>query len=276
MVIDNQLKAKVWQICRNVFGKNAEGIYGESSSMDYGDEYEVEFITNLNEGLVSDRTDTIYAWGASKLVLIPSNENFVIKVDIDGICQYDEDDDKFNLTDLVNEHDRALPEEVRLYNKASSELKQVLVPVHYLFDYNRKIPVYVQEKYNMSIGDAFEYEEYNDPFYDSDDNKTAIPKSLNNKLETLSDICYLRRHQYLIYDKWIKRFGFSTSVKIAKELQFYSDLHNGNIAFMKDGSIKICDYAGYNHDSHWDSVGNSCSYRSSSDSSDYNSSDRRS
>ena len=251
MVIDNQIKAKAWQICHDIFGEKATGVYGNKDVMEYGDEYEVSFSTNLEDGEVGvyHRTDLYVAWGASKLVIVPLNENFVIKVDMTGTYDWNAEEEKYELIDTLNMDESSLPEEERLYNNASNELKQILVPVHYVFDYNRKIPVYVQEKYNMNLNDI--YEEDLDPFYDGEVNG-VMPKSVEARIKELADTCYLRDHQYFIYNIWLKRFGFSTTMKIAKELIDYSDLHNGNMAVMNDGVVKICDYAGYDHYAHWD------------------------
>lgn len=253
MVIDNQIKAKTWQICRDVFGENAEAIYGNRDALSYGEPDDVTFCTNLKSDEITYVRNYHLAWGASKLVIIPPKENFVVKVDIDATYDWDADEQEYTIVREVNEDDRALREEASLYDNASKELKQVLVPVHYVFDYNRKIPVYIQEKFEQSIDDKFDsdWDAEDDVYVEKEDRDALLPNSVRNKLNSLTSTCYLKNHQYFIYEKWLKRFGYNTTMKIAEELCELSDLHNGNMAVMRDGIVKICDYAGYNHSYHW-------------------------
>ena len=57
----------------------------------------------------------------------------------------------------------------------------------------------------------------------------------------------------MIYDNWIKRFGFNTAIKIAKSIAVYdiNDLHGSNVVFDDSGVIKLADFAGYSECDHW-------------------------
>ena len=51
----------------------------------------------------------------------------------------------------------------------------------------------------------------------------------------------------MIYNNWIKRFGFDTAIRIAKSIAVYdiNDLHGSNVVFDDSGVIKLgCIYIG--------------------------------
>lgn len=175
--------------------------------------------------------------GMTKLVIIPPNRNYVIKIPFTGFYSSDCDEDGYESNyQLVGEakHD-VCSDENCFYEQASEELQQVLTPNIFVANVDG-ISVYIQEKYSTTYG---EYEYCSDLKYE----KTISPAK--KKI-----IDYITYEQYAVGKSFVgalvDTFGIAKAARVVFEISNIDDLHCGNYGFAKDGRCMIFDYAGYN------------------------------
>lgn len=266
IVVNEELKKEVFEICKLILGEAADGIYAVEDEID--NDIAV-FYSNLEDEFMIEETSHIRVQsGASKIVLVPDYLDYVIKIDISHLITE-------NLTVVAEVSERTLVQEKEIYSW-SDELKKVLMPVIFISEYNN-IPIFIQEKFTQTFGDfldekEFEIDDYEEEengyknipilnsilnhydYYNRKQNFSYISKQLSTQIERLTEIYPFGRKGNYIYSLWIKRFGYDTTKKIVEEIisSALNDLHWSNIAFDSTGVIKLCDYGGYHSSLHWD------------------------
>lgn len=271
MIIDRELIEKIKDICCTILGDKAELIYLNSESYEesYEDD-EVIFLSNIKEPFFISSTDeyTVH-FGASKLVIVPKYEDFVLKFDIDARVVNDRtNDDKdwnWKIVEVVNDYDRTLRREEAFYSSIKNEvIAKVIMPVQFVCKYNG-ISVFVQEKFKDTIQNDVDYfsdkktsqDTYN--FYYENMRSKAIstfPRTIKEKISSLTQFYSFSAYSYFIYLNWIKRFGFDKTYEIAKaiDIQDLTDLHSSNVVIDNTGLVRISDYGGYDECDHWHCV----------------------
>lgn len=262
MIIDDNLIEKVNNICEVVLGNNASGIYVDEDGLEYACDDDIDFFSNLADKWKIESTFNVQVKaGMTKLVLIPNDCDFVIKLDFSHLIHFDAEDEEWIVHAEVCE--RTLEQEQEIYKEANEYLKNVLLPVQFVMRFNDVIPVYVQKKVSSTFSDFLdmEYENTKGGLPLTSDIyrprrfglKKYVNKSLIKKLETLSDIYYLGYKGNYIYNTWLKRYGERAVEEIANQLYEWNinDLHNTNIIVDSDGVIRLCDYGGYHSSTHW-------------------------
>ena len=72
MIITSEIKNKVIEICKEMLGENAQSIYVDSETFEYGCDDEVIFLSNIeqgNEWYIQPTDDCDIYCGACKLVI---------------------------------------------------------------------------------------------------------------------------------------------------------------------------------------------------------------
>ena len=257
MIITSEIKNKVIEICKEMLGENAQSIYVDCETFEYGCDDEVIFLSNIeqgNEWYIQPTDDCDIYCGACKLVISPKHEDFVIKIDIENQVyeEVDEDDKgeyrKWRVDLKVQDYHRALALESSIFESSDEDLRKVLLPVKYVLSYN-SIPIYIQPKFKKTIENSETGENINYKYKIFN----QFSKSILKGIEYLTNLYNFREYNFMIYDNWIKRFGFNTAIKIAKSIAVYdiNDLHGSNVVFDDSGLIKLADFAGYSECDHW-------------------------
>ncbi len=177
--------------------------------------------------------------GMTKLVIIPSKRNYVIKIPFTGFysSEFDEDGYESNYQLRGAAKYDVCADENYFYEQASEELQQVLTPNIFVTNIDG-ISIYVQEKYSTTFG---EYKYSCDAKYE----KTISPAK--NKI--IDYISYWKDNLGNIGKSFvgalIDTFGISKAARVVFEISSIDDLHWGNYGFAKDGRCMIFDYAGY-------------------------------
>lgn len=165
--------------------------------------------------------------GCSKLVIVPKNRSYVIKIPWTGCYEdvYDEEKDR----EHVYRYDYGIDycpmeDEINYYNDTDEEARQYLAENEFVGLYNDSIPIYVQEKVKYIGWGA------------------ATNTSVSNKFSAKACVYSLGTK---IAKMIVEQLGYDEGFRVVRELDNIDDLHSGNYGFDKYGNFKIIDYAGY-------------------------------
>ncbi len=172
--------------------------------------------------------------GAYTLCYYPVNCPFVIKMPITDTCYISD----HYITENEARDGELLFAAIEKYEKASENLKKILLPTTYIGNYKNILPIFIQQKIDYCFEDIY--------------TKTIICNYYNNFsnregtiIKELGDIAKntLIEPLFLYFCKL--QYGVAKTLQFAKELRDaeFDDLHNGNVGFIK-GSPIIFDYGG--------------------------------
>lgn len=252
---------KVIALAKKVFGENPDGIF-TSRAYEYGhinreeeglysssdpDYHEVftdinctkEIVEESDEIKYNDRKYFVYR-GATKIVIFPTDEDYVIKASVNGIY-VPKEKGKFVLDRLANRD--AIKEEIEIFTNATDEFKEVLLPNIYVGNVG-KIDIYIQEKYDKEVCENYYFEKYDE--------------MIESGNEIFLEAIEYFDEDYMIDATWLERlievYGAAT-MKIIKGIANWpleKDLHDSNYGYDKDNNPKIWDYAGYTDWEWWE------------------------
>lgn len=238
-------KELITNILADVLGSDADGLYLHSGCI-YGDasiddEY---FYTNLDTKTIVnyDGMDYHLNWGISKLVIVPDNASYVIKVPFMGLYDYDEKGQPYLSQEVLID---LCQTEANFYEEADEDLQRILVPTDFVFLYNNRIPIYIQKKiFKVASGCLYDtdLEKYVTPLH------TSIVNNLIHKLypERRNKEILLEYTAYLLPE-----IGIVRTKELIKAISEIDDLHSGNWGIDENGELQIFDYAGFETDRVW-------------------------
>ena len=178
--------------------------------------------------------------GMTKLVIVPKETNYVIKIPFTGYYNYSYNEDTNDFDDYALGHERecsnCCDQEIALYEDATENLRKILLPVEFVGMIDG-LNIYIQEKYKTDFDGYY----YQDEAYTLKEN--SAQKKICSKIKTetktsLSDV---------FIGLLIQEYGIKNTTDILEEiedLEIY-DLHGGNYGFARDNRCVIFDYAGY-------------------------------
>lgn len=222
-------KKDVMEFVREALGDNATEVLIDRYTVDEYDEpsnYTIFLDRDCQFSLsFSEEEDFYIDSGCSKLVIIPKNRSYVIKIPWTGVYtntdEYGEDiEDTFDYELSYS----PMEEEINYYNDVDEEAKQYLAENKFVGLYNNSIPIYVQEKIKHIGWGA------------------ATNTSVSNKFSTKANVYSLG---VKIAKMIVEQIGYNEGFRVVRELDNIDDLHNGNYGFDKYGQFKIIDYAGF-------------------------------
>lgn len=235
---------EVISMVREILGDNIEGLFVDCRVMCYDSAEDYEIMSNLKENFAI----SLYDWdnfkvavGATKLVIIPEYRNYVIKVPFTGtyaVKRRSENGTFLPIEDREYYYNGGVSEDViekenRLYDESSSELQQVL-KYNSFIGWVDKVPVYVQEKVDLTCEEAEDREIEIDKFNDVD---YKIAKYIRGRVYsslTTEFLCNL-----------VKHYGIKKTKYMLDEMIEMNDLHVANCGYDKYGKCAIFDTAGY-------------------------------
>lgn len=228
-------KKDVMEFVREALGDNATEVLIDRYTVDEYDEpsnYTIFLDRDCQFPLsFSEEEDFYIDSGCSKLVIIPKNRSYVIKIPWTGVYtntdEYGEDiEDTFDYELSYS----PMEEEINYYNDMDKDTQQYLAENEFVGLYNDSIPVYVQEKIKHLGWGA------------------ATNTSVSNKFSTKARVYSLGAK---IAKMIVEQLGYNEGLRVVRELDDIKDLHNGNYGFDKYGQFKIIDYAGYNTENYF-------------------------
>ena len=266
---------EIEDILVTILGENATGIYCFAEEIDSGDGYG-DFFSTVNEkgfGWSISETDNIsIASGVTRLVLIPEDKDYVIKLPImEAYTWFDElqcIDDGETHTEIVRAHsseedwylqederewtiinsyfetyitkiaDVDLMEKENQFTELTPELSKVLLPNIYQGMWHG-IPVYIQKKVvELDGGSIWNY-------------RSNTSHKIHNLCDNYMAVTNARIPSYEFFESLYKRYGADFTRKVLHDLhtnELDYDLHGRNVGYLEDGSPVIFDYAGFDFD----------------------------
>lgn len=204
-------------------------------------------ISDLEELLIEKKINSYsIEKGATKIVLIPEDKDYVIKIPITKIAYrefffYDGAyrKGKFAIRDNIG-GDYCKKEE-EIYNLIDEEVKEMFAETKFLIEVN-KLPIYIQEKIDFSFDNKY----FNPNVFPSDrksdmDIRTIVNselslKGMNNLGGLNTEFCY----------DVMMNYGIDSFLLLMREINFWEigDLHKSNIGY-KNYKPMIFDYSGF-------------------------------
>lgn len=173
----------VMSIVEEMLGPRPTGIYVPHDEYEFGgsDDPSMSRIEDYEDRWgIYDTEDYIVRRGASKVVIIPLKEDFVIKLGITGTYYSESECDYYNCEYPCFPEKATfniLFKENRLYNKMSDLLKRIVKPNIYIGSYNG-IPIFIQERI-ANIWDHIK-SKYDHKFRRAEDSKRNAVKSIQS------------------------------------------------------------------------------------------------
>lgn len=227
---------EVMEIVENYLGSNCDGLYINQDAI-YDGDYQVllSCFDSDNPTIVETEEYDEIKMGASKMVIVPFNKDYVIKIPFTHIYTYDSDEEEYYFEGEVKVDICALEDEI--YAGASKELQSILMPNIYIGKFNNRVPIYIQKKID-TLG--------------CERDGAAILYN-NTNMASRRIVRYISAHFYCSITSdslapMLHTLGITKMKKLLNELGDLSDLHRGNWGFLKDGSLAIIDYGGFNPD----------------------------
>lgn len=259
-------KKEIMDIVESVLGSDCNGVYINSSSVYECQDQEIitHFSDDMNEIVFLNEECYNISLGASKLVIIPNNTKYVIKIPFttmynEDCIECDGDKDSYcegrgtdcghlNCASCCCHCERYIyslgqdvqydicADEENIYEEASDELQQLLVPNIFIEMFNDVVPVYIQKK----IKNTARLKRTN---YIATSTEKQIAYLIMNKNDCFLDAGAMA--QYLV------KFGICKFRELVQEIAMIDDLRNDNWGYFEDGSVGIIDYGGYSEEGLW-------------------------
>ena len=180
--------------------------------------------------------------GVSKLVIVPAEGDYVIKIPFDGQYDYDYNDKEETEERVWYPYTNASGDfltsdwdycevEVAIYEKAVECTVEDFFVETMQIDEVLGRPIYIQKK-AISIEEG------------GDNGKEASPEAKKNR-------CYCKPENEWIPPSWLEAaidfYGLENTVKLKNFIDDYylKDFHSGNIGYTSEGKPVIIDYAGW-------------------------------
>ena len=198
----------------------------------------------FNDGI----TNVDVASGMTKVVLIPNDKDYVIKIPITKIGDYeyyenekgDWEKGKFMISD--NKLGDYCSIEERLFNSFDDEIKEIFAETKFITKVNN-LPIYIQEKiktpYRRKINQF-------DPFHYPSDRKSDM--DIHYELNLIGEYNeYDNEFQEDFSYDILVNYGFEFLIKLLQMIDSkgITDLHSGNYGYNGNYKPMIFDYSGY-------------------------------
>lgn len=291
-ILTDRIKSKVYSILTTILGEDATGIYTNVAGI-YNNDCDTFYSTLLIDnghivdyGSEIEETDNIaICHGASRIAFIPNNENFVIKMPITGVYDWEvtasrlptETELEEGYDDLVTSSFWASDEDEEYYEGKGYEITEREFRCYAersefdLMDSENAIVDELKEICEIASADVideiFLSNEYVGTF-------NGIPVWIQRKISCTQDnapYTKLTEGQRALVSKTspsshlsdyfilalINVYGVAITRDITSAISCcgISDLHDGNIGYLADDAPVIFDYAGYEEEEIWKNFG---------------------
>ncbi len=230
-------KERVMEIVEQMLGDNAKGIYVCDDVVNRDENVDTSILysncSTVQEIIPTNSIDV--QCGLTKIVLIPNNENFVIKIPYTDI--YSQDSNNSTIFQTSKFPLDYCEKELCKYLSAQRKVASHLAEIQFV-DFYYTIPIYVQQK--------IPYNAYQFYKCTNDLSLNVYNKNIFTYLESklLEDNVF----GFSSYAKmaFLKIYGVIGAIDIIESLEEYAgDIHAGNYGFNSEGKPIVFDYAGY-------------------------------
>lgn len=233
-MITERIKKEILNYIENLVGADAKGLFISYKAVNGDGEPCDDYIyTNVDTESIFDFDGCDYYYGASKFVI--RYKNYVIKIPFTGYyCR-----DYRNGTIYLGGYWEAInpcAEEERIYEEASDEMKEILLPNIFIGNVNSCFPVYIQE--------AISYSFYDRPYREIEENEKTIAYKILRQIRRKA-FRYDYRMNITFLVPLVFKFGIEKIKEIMTDINEIEDLHDNNYGYSADGKPVIFDYAGY-------------------------------
>jgi hypothetical protein len=232
-------KKDVMDFVRKAFGDNATEVLIDRYTIDENDnpyDFTIFLDKNCQFPLVwSHNEEFLIASGCSKLVIVPKNRSYVIKIPWTGcyIEDFDEDNDKYTYHYDYEITYCPMEDEKAIYDmEITEDTKQFFAENEFVGLYNDSIPIYVQEKVLVGMNNEVA--------------QKVCSASFTHKMHS-----YYKNLPAKIIKFIVEQVGYSRGEEVINEINDIDDLHSENFGFDKYGNFKIIDYAGYDSENYF-------------------------
>lgn len=244
----------VFNFVERLLGAHAEGLY-ISEDVVYGDDNveSIPICTNFNEQsyfIVEEEGDKDFslAVGMTKLVIIPTNRSYVIKIPFSGLYRLTDlhykDDGEIDyvvstFTQLSNVTDDICYEENEVCDNFTEDTCSIIAKNIYVTNLNG-IPIYIQEKIDHTV---------NLECYSNVEEKCAELGALPAEVKIAKYLYYKKYYDhfplhylYLL----LKKYGIYRTMCLYEEIEDnINDLHRNNYGLSREGMPILIDIGGY-------------------------------
>lgn len=287
-ILTDRIKSKVYSILTTILGDDATGIYTNVAGI-YNNDYDTFYSTlsTINGHIVDygseiEETDNItICHGASRITFIPYDENFVIKMPITGVYDWEvtasrlptEMEQERGYDDLITSSFWASDEDEEYYEGQGYEITEREFRCYAersefdLMDSENAIANELKEVCEVASADVideiFLHNEYVGTF-------NGIPVWIQRKVSCTQDnapYTKLTEGERTLVSKTspssclsdrfilalINIYGVAITQDITSAISWcgITDLHDGNIGYLADDTPVIFDYAGYEEEEIW-------------------------
>lgn len=237
-MITERIKNEILDYIENLVGADATGLFISSAAVDGDCDPHDDFIfTNIDTGSVLDLDACDFNCGASKFVI--NYNNYVIKIPFTGYYCRDFESDAVYLGGYWEATNPCAEEEL-IYENASNEMKELLLPNIFIGNVNNCFPVYIQETISHSFSDR----DYTKDKIKEETIDYQILKRLEKELFT-----YSYRVNLIFLVPFVAKFGIKKTKEAMIDINELDDLHSDNYGYLSNGRPVIFDYAGYDRSS---------------------------
>lgn len=262
---------EIFAMLEYILGSDADGIYLCDREIEEGDWEDCPIFSTSNfswevsrDIWYNDNCHIEVKNGVTRIVFIPSDKDYVIKMSITGTYDYKDMSDMYDEEGNYNEYYSLFPseqlvmyrhiteecnlmeEENVLYEDAGAALQEFLLPNVYVGEWNG-MSVYIQKKIFVSSLAVQTVK------IDLPSNCTPFSKIVDELRDITSSFPSIDIPSEFLYDM-LKLTGDELTFKACSELAHLgiSDLHRNNVGYTKDKKCYIFDYAGYVEEDVWD------------------------
>ena len=252
--VTTSLVKDVYNFVENLLGTHAEGLYISEDAV-YGDD-ELEYTpicTNFSEQSYfvmeeEETKDFSLAAGITKLVIIPTNRSYVIKIPFSGLYRltnlHHDESDKIDyatstFTQISGVDGDVCYEENEVCENFNEDTCSIIAENIYVTNFN-DIPVYIQEKIDHTV--SLEG-------YGNAEEKCAELGALPAEIKIAKYLYYKKyynRFPLHYLHLLLKKYGICRTMCLYEEIDdnIY-DLHRGNYGLSREGMPILIDIGGY-------------------------------
>jgi hypothetical protein len=210
-----------------MLGDDVEGIFVAQELLDDNDD-EMPIYSNWTTAYEIQETYCCkISCGCTKLVIIPRDKDYVIKLPITHIYEDEE------ITMQLDQEEDIFAEEKALYDSSTETLQNFILPNYYIGEY-QGIPVFVQEKAEFDIATPLS-------------EKVLVSDQIVSSIREETDFYSF---SVAFVKDMVRYFGQIETKELIGELLDYEivDLHRGNYGYTLEGKPCLIDIGGYRED----------------------------
>lgn len=237
------IKNEILQEVKEIVGEDFEGIFVDIANIERMDYNYHIFLDAALTKILSKSDKYKMNGGATKIVIIPNDADYVIKIPITGtyITEHDADGNKVHILEGrvdMEEFDH-LEHEQSIWRTLNRESKKVFLPNITIGEING-IPIYVQERVAKTFMDT-----RSDQIEKTEGSVKSAQKLIEKSGYGSNDDDDINILNEDFIAAIVEYYDEETARQVLSDAEEIGDLHNENYGFTEDGRPVIFDYADF-------------------------------